>query len=200
MPTVEHPENILSASLGDVLGHIASEMPSPAGGSAAAIVVALGAGLTAMCARNSRERWPEARGATAQAEALRSRIEPLAQADAEAYESALAAFRLPELLEPEVRNATLGVALERAAAIPLAIAEVGADVAQLAADLAENGNPDVRGDAVAGAVLAEAGTRVAAHLVRINLGAAPDDMRVTRATTVAEGAAQAARRALEGAE
>jgi formiminotetrahydrofolate cyclodeaminase len=197
---MEPQENILSASLGDVLAHIASEVPSPAGGSAAAIAVALGAGLTAMCARNSREGWPEARGATAQAEALRSRIEPLAQADAEAYENALAAFRLPELLEPEVRNATLGVALERAAAIPLAIAEVGADVAELAADLAQNGNPDVRGDAVAGAMLAEAGTRAAAHLVRINLGAAPDDLRVTRATAVADAAARAARRALEEAE
>jgi formiminotetrahydrofolate cyclodeaminase len=196
---VENAENILDASLGDVLGHIASEVPSPAGGSAAAIAVALGAGLTAMCARNSRETWPEARGATAQAEALRSRIEPLAQADAEAYEAALAAFRLPEMLEPEVRNATLGVALERAAAVPLAIAEVGADVADLAALLAENGNPEVRGDAVAGAVLAEAGTRAAAHLVRINLGASPEDIRVTRALAVADAASRSAERALEAA-
>lgn len=195
-----HADDILASSLGDVLGHIASEVPSPAGGSAAAIAVALGAGLTAMCARNSREGWPEARGATAQAEALRSRIEPLAQADAEAYEQALVALRLPEQLEPEVRNATLGVALERAAAIPLAIAEVGADVADLAAQLAEHGNPDVRGDAVAGAVLAEAGTRAAAHLVRINLGAAPDDIRVTRAAAVAEAAARSAQRALEATE
>ena len=77
-----------------------------------------------------------------------------------------------------MRNATLGVALERAAAIPLAIAEVGADVADLAASLAEHGNPAVRGDAVAGALLAEAGTRAAAHLVRINLGATPEDVRV----------------------
>lgn len=193
---MSNPEDMLSVPLADVLGHIASEVPSPAGGSAAAITVALGAGLTAMCARNSREGWPEARGATAQAEALRARIEPLAQADAEAYENALAAFRLPELLEAEVRDATLGVALERAAAIPLAIAEVGADVTDLAATLAEHGNPDVRGDAVAGALLAEAGTRAAAHLVRINLGATPDDVRVTRAGAIADAAARSARRAL----
>jgi methenyltetrahydrofolate cyclohydrolase len=193
---MSNPEDMLSAPLGDVLGHIASEVPSPAGGSAAAIAVALGAGLTAMCARNSREGWPEARGATAQAETLRARIEPLAQADAEAYESALAAFRLPELLEPEVRNATLGVALERAAAIPLAIAEVGADVADLAANLAENGNPEVRGDAVAGALLAEAGTRAAAHLVEINLGAGREDPRFARAVASADAAARSAQRAL----
>jgi formiminotetrahydrofolate cyclodeaminase len=99
-----------------------------------------------------------------------------------------------------VRNATLGVALERAAAIPLAIAEVGADVADLAAQLAEYGNPAVRGDAVAGAVLAEAGTRAAAHLVRINLGAAPEDLRVTRASAIADAAARSAKRALEATE
>ena len=197
---MEETENILSARLGDVLGDIASEVPSPAGGTAAAIAVALGAGLTAMCARNSRDVWPEARGATAQAEALRSRIEPLAQADAEAYEAALTAFRLPDQLEPEVRNATLGIALERAAAVPLAIAEVGADVADLAALLAENGNQEMRGDAVAGAILAEAGARAAVHLVRINLGAAPDDVRVTRAATIAEAADRSARRALAATE
>ena len=197
---MSNPDDMLSSPLADVLGHIASEVPTPAGGSAAAIAVALGAGLTAMCARNSRKGWPEARGATAQAEALRSRIEPLAQADAEAYESALAAFRLSETLEPEVRNATLGVALERAAAIPLAIAEVGADVADLAAKLAEHGNPNLRGDAVAGALLAEAGTRAAAHLVRINLGAVPDDVMVTRASMVAEAATQSVKRALESSQ
>jgi formiminotetrahydrofolate cyclodeaminase len=187
---VDHADDILSTSLSDVFGHIASEVPAPAGGSAAAIAVALGAGLTAMCARNSREQWREARGAVAQAEFLRSRIEPLAQADAEAYENALVAFRLPEQLEPEVRNATLGVALERAAAIPLAIAEVGADVADLAATVAECGNAEMRGDAVAG-------TRAAAHLVRINLGAGPDDFRVVRAGEVADAASRSAQRALD---
>jgi methenyltetrahydrofolate cyclohydrolase len=193
---VSGSDDMLSVPLADVLGHIASEVPSPAGGSAAAIAVAMGASLTAMCARNSRDEWPEARGATAQAETLRARIEPLAQADAEAYEAALTAFRLPEMLEPEVRNATLGVALERAAAIPMAISEVGADVADLAANLAESGNSQVRGDAVAGALLAEAGTRAAAHLVRINLGAPPEDVRVTRAEANAEAATRSVRRAL----
>jgi methenyltetrahydrofolate cyclohydrolase len=193
-------DDIMSAPLGDVLADLASEVPSPAGGSAAAITVALGAGLTAMCARNSRDSWPEARGATAQAETLRARIEPLAQADAEAYEGALTALRLPEQLEPEVRNATIGIALERAAAIPFAIAEVGADVADLAATVAEHGNPDVRGDAVAGAVLAQAGTRAAANLVRINLGAGPDDVRVIRVSAMVEAAATSAERAMGTSE
>jgi methenyltetrahydrofolate cyclohydrolase len=197
---VSNADDILSSSLREVLGDVASEVPAPAGGSSAAIAVALGASLTAMCARNSAEEWPEARGATAQAEYLRSRVEPLVQADAEAYENALVAFRLPDELEPEVRNATLGVALERAAAIPLAIAEVGADVADLAALVAEYGNPEVRGDAVAGAVLAEAGARAAAQLVRINLGAGPEDERTARASAVAELAARSAKRALATTE
>ena len=90
---------------------------SPAGGSAAAIAVAMGAGLTAMCARNSRDEWPEARGATAQAETLRARIEPRPGGCRRVRERA---GRVPPPRAPqraEVRNATLGVALERAAAI-----------------------------------------------------------------------------------
>ena len=197
---MESSDDLLGAPLGEVLGHIASEVPSPAGGSAAAIAVALGAGLTAMVARNSRDSWPEAKGATAQAETLRARIAPLAQADAAADEAAHVAFRLPDRLEPEVRDATLGVALKRAAAVPFAIAEVGADVADLAAHLAEHGNPNVRGDATAAALLAEGGTRAAAHLVRINLGARPGDPRVEQSERLAQAAAESARRALAAGE
>ena len=78
----------------------------------------------------------------------------------------------------------------------MAISEIGADVADLAANLAESGSPRVRGDAVAGALLAEAGTRAAAHLVRINLGATPEDMRVTRAEANVEAAKRSVRRSL----
>ena len=99
----------------------------------------------------------------AQAERLRQRIAPLAQADAEAYERRSRAPALPEPLEPEVRDMTLGVALGRAAEIPLAIAEAGADVAELAALVAERGNARrAAATPSPAALLAEAGTRAAA--------------------------------------
>lgn len=182
--------------VGDLLEEIAARTPSPAGGPVAALVVAMAAALAAMAARFSEGQWEEARGAAAQAEALRARVTPLARADAEAYEKALAALRLPKEGDPERRREAIGAALAEAAEIPLRIAAAAADVAALAASVAECGNPNLRGDAAAGAALAEAGARIAANLVVINLGALADDERVARARALAGAAAEAAARAL----
>ena len=133
----------------------------------------------------------------AQAERLRKRITPLAQADADAYEEALAALNLPSELEPEVRDMAIGQVLGRAVEVPLAIAEAGADVAVLAAVAAERGTLDRRADAVAAALLAESAAQVAAHLVAVNLIVTPEDDRVLRARAVAEVASAAARSALD---
>lgn len=187
--------SLLDVPVKEFLDSLASEEPAPASGSVAAIVVAMAAGLIAKAARASVE-WPEGRSAVAQAEQLRRRTAPLAQSDADAYLEALAALHLPEHLESEVRDMALGQVLARSAEIPLVIAEAGADVASLAAVVAERGTADRRADAVAAAVLAESATRAAAHLVAVNLTVGPDDERVTRARAVTEVAANAAREAL----
>jgi methenyltetrahydrofolate cyclohydrolase len=187
--------NLLDVPVSELLDTLASEAPAPASGSAAAIVVAMGAGLVAKTARASSD-WPEARSAVAQAEQLRRRTAPLAQSDADAYLEALAALHLPEELESEVRDMALGHVLDRAAEIPLVIAEAGADVACLAAAVADRGVPDRRAEAVAAALLAESATRVAAHLVAVNLTVAADDERVARARALVEVASNAAREAL----
>src|SRR5438270_169733 len=84
--------------------------------------------------------------------------------------------------------------LERAAEIPLQIAEAGSDLASLAALLVEHGNPEVRADAAVASLLAEGGTRAAAMLVKINLGATEDDPRVRHAQLLAQVAAESAQR------
>ena len=82
--------------------------------------------------------------------------------------------------------------------MPLAIAEVGAEIADIAARLVtEDGNPNLKGDAIAAVLLAEAGVRAATALVKINLSAAGlEDARLNRADELADTAA-AARRAVE---
>ncbi len=185
----------LSEPLSRFLELIALEESTPGGGSVAAVAVAMAAALAEMAARFSKD-WPEAPGVVAQAKALRERAAPLAQADAEAYEEYLAAIRLPKDLDSEVRDATIGRALSRAAEVPLAIAEAGADVAALGALAAEHGNPNLRGDAVTAALLGEAGARAAANLVAVNLGTTEQDERVRRARQAVVAAAEAAQRAL----
>jgi formiminotetrahydrofolate cyclodeaminase len=172
----------------ELLAGIAAETRAPAGGSVAAIVVALAAALVAKAARLSRTSWRHAPGAVAQAEALRARVMPLAEADAAAYAEAIAAL--------EARDPGLGEALSRAAQVPLVIAAAAADVASLAKSVAEEGDPNTRGDAAAAAVFAHAAAQAAAHLVEINLSATRDDERVLVARALAETAQRAADAAL----
>jgi formiminotetrahydrofolate cyclodeaminase len=193
---VERTGDWLDLSLRELLDGFASEEPTPGAGSAAALVVAIAAGLCAMVARSSPE-WAEARAAVAQAERLWRRVAPLAQADADAYEEALVALGLPDLIEPNVRDATIGGAVGRAADVPLAIAEAAADTAALAAAVAANGAPGRRADVVGAGLLAEAAARAAAQLVAVNLTIRTDDERLGRANAAVEAAAEGARAAVE---
>ncbi|HSL64783.1 MAG TPA: cyclodeaminase/cyclohydrolase family protein [Gaiellaceae bacterium] len=181
--------------LEELLDAIAEDTLVPASGSVAGVVVAMAAALTAMAARRSSGTWAQAGGAVAQAEALRRRATPLAQEDAEAYLEAVA--RLEQ--RASGRDAELGRALARAAEVPLLIAQVAADVAALAKEVAESGDPAVRGDATGAALLAQAAARAAAHLVEINLAAGPGDLRVLSANSLAAAASAWADAALAAA-
>jgi formiminotetrahydrofolate cyclodeaminase len=149
----------------------------------------MAAGLVAKAARASQETWPEASGVVAQAESLRARVAPLAEQDAEAYRTALDAMQGSD--DTELANA-----LDRAAEVPLEAASVAVDVAALGELVAERGNEALHGESAGAAALAEAGARICAHLVEVNLTAAPGDERVERARRLAAEAADSARRAL----
>jgi len=179
----------LTQTVGEFLDELASETPAPGGGSAAGIAVAMGAGLIGMAARVSDD-WPDAAGVRVQADSLRRRVAPLAQQDAKAYSAVL------EARSAGVGDEKLGKALARAALFPLQIAEAAADVAELGALVAENGNANARADAAAGAALAEAGARAAAKLVEVNLATLEADEWVVRAREFAAAASAAADRAL----
>jgi methenyltetrahydrofolate cyclohydrolase len=179
----------------ELLDTIAAETPAPGGGSVAAFVTEMAASLAAMAARFAHD-WDGAAGAVAQAETLRHRAAPLAIEDAVAYENVLTAMRMPKELEPEVRNTLIGETLSRAADAPLQIAETAADVAELGAEIAVCGNPNLRGDAAAAAILATAAARVAANLVEINLATVEGDERVELARALVRSSEKATRRAI----
>src|SRR5918996_2770643 len=183
----------------ELLELLASEERVPAGGTGAAVVVAIAAGLVAKAARLSRSGGLEAGGAVAQADTLRARALSLAQSDAVAYEDALATLANVEQIEPERRDAAIQDALIRAAEIPLLISQTACDVSQLAADVAEAGNPEVGADAAVAALLAGAAASAAGHLVEVNLATVPEDERAARGEVFASKAASAARRAVSTA-
>ena len=171
----------LEQPLADFLDLVASDEPAPGGGAVAAVAVTLAAGLSGMSARLSADHLADANELAERADLLRRRAAPLAQEDATAYGHVLAAYRTPDDGDPEVRREHIRTALSGAADVPLAIAETGAEVARIATRLAREGNPNLRGDAVAAALLAGAGVRAAAVLVEINTAAAEiSDDRVER--------------------
>ena len=171
--------SFLDQSLKAFLDGVPARTPAPGGGAVAAVATALAAGLTAMTARFAPDEWERRAEIVGRAEELRARVEPLADADAEAYAAFMGARR------DEHR--------ERTIAIPFELAEAAAEVAELAAVVATTGNPNVSGDAAAGAELAAAATSIAARLIRIN--APPEDGRVADSRRLAAAAAQAAARA-----
>jgi formiminotetrahydrofolate cyclodeaminase len=174
------------------LGLLSDDQPGPAGGAAAALGVALAASLCVMTARLSSRQLPEAAELAAQAKRLANTVAPLAQADSDAYGAVIAARRrpaepgapgapgAPAALQDDERRRRLAAALSDAADVPMRVAEIGVQVAALATRLAAHGNPNVHGDAVTAALLAEAGARSACALVRINLSGAESDQRLAR--------------------
>jgi len=178
-------------TVGRFVDALSAATPDPGGGSAAALAVTLAAGLGLMTARLSGPHLPAAAEMADRARLLRDRAAPLAQADSEAYGAVLAALRAPG-------RAGVAEALSAACAVPMEVAEIGAGVAAVAAAVAAGGNPNVRGDAITAALLAAAGARAAAALVRINLAGAEGDGRPARAEQLAAEAARLAAEAEAG--
>ena len=82
MKTPTAPAELLDLSVREFAERLADGRTAAGGGSTAAVVLAISAGLAGMAARASRDTWEGAPGAIAQADALRARVVPLVVADA----------------------------------------------------------------------------------------------------------------------
>ena len=186
-------DSFLDQPVRGFLDQLAARTPTPGGGGAAAVTGAMAAGLVAMAARFSARQLPEAGDLADQADRLRYMAAQLADMDARAYTAVLDA---PPARGPERKEALLAAAM-----VPLEIAAIGARVAGLAVRVAEAGNPNLRGDAVTGAVLAAASARSAACLVDINVGLGGLDPELSqRAARAVADAGDAAERATMSTE
>jgi formiminotetrahydrofolate cyclodeaminase len=183
------PGPYLELTADEFLDRLAAPEPGPGGSAVAALTLAYAAGLVTMVARRSFESWDGAAGAAAQAQALRRRAAQLVDPSAEVWIEALAAL--------EAKSPELEAKLRRSVELPLEIADVGADVARLAALVAERGDGTYRSDAASAAVLAEAAVRVAEKLVAVNLTIGRTDEMLQRARGSAETARAAAAKALD---
>jgi formiminotetrahydrofolate cyclodeaminase len=98
---------------------------------------------------------------------------------------------------PDCLGLPLGRFLELVASE--APAPAGGSVAEISARLAREGNPNLEGDAISAALLAEAEVSAAARLAKINLTRAGiGNKRLAHADVLVESAASAGRAAQEG--
>lgn len=187
-------------SIDRLLELIAARTPAPGGGSAAACAVAIAAALEQMAAgfALSREEYaayhPRAGQLRRTAGELRAAALQLAERELHSYGDLLAARRLPEG-EPG-RDERISQAGAEAIAAPLELCRCAAGAAELGAELAREGNPNLAGDAICATLLAEAACRAAATLVQLNLDGRRDDRRGLEAGALADRALDARRRAL----
>jgi formiminotetrahydrofolate cyclodeaminase len=202
---------LVQLPLQDLLDRLASDAPAPAGGALAAIAAAGAAAMVEMGASLTlaRERyaatWEDMERVKDRARELRARAIALVAEDAAAYVAVLDAMRLPRATEAErsARANALETASLAAAEPPRQILATAAEIAELAAEVAERGNVNLVGDATTAAVIGEAAGRAAAMLVEIDAGAArgPGAARLLQdARADAVRAADARTRALAAAE
>jgi formiminotetrahydrofolate cyclodeaminase len=183
-----------------LLDAVAAQTAAPGGGSAAGWTAAMAASLVEMAARFTLARAEfehfrtRASEIATRAEALRAEALALAERELHAYAPVLEAMKLPAEV-PDRRN-RVRAALSEAADSPLGVARAATELSELATELARTGNPHLEGDAVTGALLAEAACRAAVALVQFNLGHAPEDARFREARQLARRAYAARREAL----
>jgi formiminotetrahydrofolate cyclodeaminase len=165
-------------SVEDFLDALASKASTPGGGSAAAIIGAMGAALVSMVCnltvgRKGYEGVGDDMGAIlAQAESLRARLTDMVGDDIRVFDQVMAAYRLPKANDDQKaqRGQAIQVALQAATEVPLACARLCAEVIDLSARAAGMGNTNVISDAGVAVLAANAALRSAALNVYINIG------------------------------
>ncbi len=164
--------------LTNFLAELASDSPTPGGGSVAALSGALGASLTAMVSNLTigKKKYAdvenEMKEALEKAESLRLELTRLIDEDANAFDGFMEALKLPKGTDEEKaeRRAAMQRALVDAATVPLVVMEKCVRVIDVAATAADLGNVNAVSDAGVAALVARAGTHAARLNVLINLG------------------------------
>ena len=165
------------------LDQLASKASTPGGGSATAIMGAMGAALISMVAnltvgkKKYEDVEAEMQGFLEQSEALRVQLTGMIQADVDVFDKVMAAYGMARETEAdkEQRSEAIQAALKEATDVPLACAQLCADVIELCRPVAEKGNLNVISDAGVAVLTAHAALRSAALNVYINIGGIRDE-------------------------
>jgi formiminotetrahydrofolate cyclodeaminase len=185
---------MIQGSLQAFLDELASSAPTPGGGSAAAIMGAMGAALVSMvCSVTTAKQGHEAvalelNSVRDESEHLRARLTAMVADDIAAFDGLMAAYRLPKASEAEKsrRAEAIQTNLRAATETPLACARACAEVVALSRRAGEKGYAGVISDAGVGVLAANSALRSAALNVYINAPALKDRAYADAATAEIE--------------
>lgn len=174
-------------SLEQLLDALASDAPTPGGGTAAAMAGAMGAAMTEMVAALtlSKEKYAEFHEAMrpiAEAAGLaRAEFLELSREDSAAYDAVISARRLPRETEEQKAERARRIALanRHASEVPMRTARAAVRLLAALPELAEKGNPNAVSDVGAAALLIDACVGAALLNVGINLSGIEDPGFVT---------------------
>ena len=174
---------VTNQSIHAYLEALSAREPTPGGGSVAALVGALGAGLAAMVANFTRGRKkyaavaPEVKERLAQLSQSLRVLEELVQEDIEAYGAVGVGFAMPRGSDEEqaARSAHIQRASIQATEVLFAIADGCVQVSDHALWLAKHGNSNLLADAVMAVLLSEAALQGTVVTIRSSLGFIKDE-------------------------
>jgi glutamate formiminotransferase / formiminotetrahydrofolate cyclodeaminase len=182
-------EKLIRLSLTDFADETASESPAPGGGSVAAYMGALGAGLGAMVANLSahRNNWESFSDWAGKASEYKKELISLVDADTKAFEGILFARNLPKNTEEEKANRMKAMqeANLRAIQVPFRVMQVSLKSMEVIKAMAVDGNPNSKSDAGVGALCARSAVLGAWLNVCINAAGSESDKNIS--SMLAEG-------------
>jgi formiminotetrahydrofolate cyclodeaminase len=158
------------------LDALASQGATPGGGSAAAIIGAMGAALVSMVCNLTigKKKYAEVEGemkdVLTKAEAQRAKLTGMIEDDVKAFDAVMAAYGMAKETdgEKQAREKAIQAALKQATDVPLRCCHAAREVIDLAAIASDKGNLNVISDAGVAVLAAYAALRSAALNVFTN--------------------------------
>ena len=168
---------IKDSSIEQFLDDLAGKSSTPGGGSAAAVIGAMGAGLVSMVAnftvgkKGYESVGKDMESVLTRSEKYRKQFLDMIQADVDVFNGVMSAYGMPRESEKEKESRSLAIqsALKKATDVPMACAVLCLDVIELSRQVAEMGNANVISDAGVAVLAAEAALGSAALNVYINI-------------------------------
>ncbi len=177
------PKSFADLSVREFLATLASDTPTPGGGTGAAMVGAMGAALVRMLAvlTIGKPKYAQhdalMKAIADGANDAMNRLIALADEDARSYDAVSAAYKMPKDTPEQqaAKKVAIQAALKGAIEAPLRVMEQCLETISLAKSAVPNGNRNAVSDGAAGAEFAKSAMAVAAYNVRINLVAIDDE-------------------------